>query len=71
MNKAEIFYIVVAGTNHRVLTSGRIPLMVEKSAIDNIISICDGLVKLKEPITYEFESISVEEYENKFEELKW
>lgn len=62
MDKPNLFYIVVKGTNNRAQTEMNEPLIVQKESIDDIMA----------PLTDSFEKISVEEYERVFtEEVEW
>ena len=68
MEKTELFYIVIKGTNDRVLTLDHIPLIVRPGSVDTVLDKCTELAEQCNGTTYECEDISIEEYERIFTE---
>lgn len=68
MVKPILYYIVLAGTNDRALTTDGAPLMVQKESVDSILKKCTALAEEQGLLGYEYESILIEEFERTFTE---
>lgn len=70
MVNPPLYYIVMTGTNGRVQTSDNLPLKIKKEAVDDILDRCKELAELKGYTMYDFEAITIEEYERIFTEAE-
>jgi hypothetical protein len=70
MDKSNLYYIVMVGTNGRVQTSDNLPLTIKQEAVDDTLDRCKEIAELKGYTMYEFEAITIEEYERIFTEAE-
>ena len=72
VEKTELFYIVLVGSNDRAQTIDELPLIVKPESVDDTLDKCKELAEMKGFTTYEFEAITIEEYERTFtERVEW
>ena len=68
MEKPNLYYIVLVGTNDRVQTGDKLPLIVRYASIDDVLDKCKELAKPEGFSSNEYEAITIEEYERIFTE---
>ena len=72
VEKSDLYYIVLVGTNDRALTQDTQPLIARPEAVDDTLNKAKDLAESRGVPDYKFEAITIEEYERIFtEEGDW